>query len=88
MSFEYDAEVTCEECGGDGGWDQPQTNRWGYLHDEVTGSLITDWRKCRACDGRGSITVHMRPIDFEDLAAIDDDEADPYSAFAYRGGNP
>lgn len=88
MSFEYDAEVTCEECDGDGGWDQPQTGQWGYLYDPANGSLITDWRECRACEGRGTIWVHMRPIDFEDLDTMDDEDSDPHRAFAYRGGNP
>lgn len=62
MSFEFDAEVTCEACGGDGGWDAPT----GYWSD-IDGGLITRWSECRACDGKGTVTVHMRPIDLEDL---------------------
>ncbi len=82
MSFEYDAEKTCSACDGDGGWEVPS----GYYND-INGALITRWRDCGACDGKGTVTVHVRPIDFEDLAEIAGDD-DPYSAFAYRGGNP
>lgn len=79
MSFEYDRVTDCEFCGGSG---------W------VDGDPVQDWNgpyfptlKCAACGGVGTVTVHMRPIDFEDLAEIAGDD-DPYSAFAYRGGNP
>lgn len=80
MSFEYDYVTSCEHCGGSG---------------SVDGDPVQDWNgpyyptlQCSACHGTGTHTIHMRPIDFEDLEAIEDDDADPYSAFAYRGGNP
>lgn len=82
MSFEYDAEKTCSVCDGDG---QIEYDLGGY---DYYGSPRTDHRKCGACDGRGTYTVHMRPIDFEDLAKIEGEDDDPYRAFAYRGGNP
>lgn len=81
MGFEYDVEVDCEHCeGGQEEYDYGEPDR-------ERGGLVTYFRKCRFCDGRGYYTRHMRPIDFEDLAELEDD-ADPYGAFPYRGGNP
>lgn len=54
-------EIACETCGGDGefqvvvgrgGWDGP----------------LTEYRKCRACDGTGRVTVIVEPITLEDLS--------------------
>lgn len=65
--FEFDAEKTCSSCDGDGGWDAPETGRYGYLYSDVDGGLIERWHECRACDGKGTITVHIRPIDLADM---------------------
>lgn len=62
MSFEYDASITCEACGGDGHWDWVEAAP-GTLDGTVSGRTI-----CRACDGKGERWVHMRPVDFEDTA--------------------
>ena len=83
MTFEYDVEAPCGRCGGDGGhefvyWLLQRRERRAY-HPLA---------RLRSLRWEGTVTVHMRPIDFEDLAKIEDDDADPYGAFAYRGGNP
>jgi DnaJ-class molecular chaperone len=82
MTFEFDAEKVCAKCDGDG-----RLEAASGRYDDVTGALITREYDCPACDGKGTTTVHVRPIDMEDLAQIHGDD-DPYGAFAYRGGNP
>lgn len=82
MSFEYDAEKVCPACDGDGQIEY-DLGGWDYY-----GSPLTELRPCTGCGGKGTYTVHMRPIDFEDLAKIEDEDDDPFRAFAFRGGNP
>ena len=65
MSFEFDAEKTCETCDGEGWVEYFASGYDGY------GNPLTDYRGCRTCEGRGYYHVHMRPIDFEDLDEIE-----------------
>jgi hypothetical protein len=66
--------VTCEVCGGDGGWEVAETGPYGYRYDPNDGALITHWRKCEACAGTGQVAVEVQPIDLSDLAEIPGDD--------------
>lgn len=53
MSFEFDVERTCPSCDGAGGQELPSPDPLGGWF----------WKKCRRCDGTGSLWTHVRPID-------------------------
>lgn len=79
--FEFDAVTECEYCAGAG---------------TVDGDPVQDWNGpyyptliCSGCGGTGHVTIHVGPIDMEDLAKISGEEdSDLYRTFALQGGNP
>lgn len=60
MTFEFDADVLCDACQGSG-----EVERDTHAHYDSNAFPIME--PCAYCDGTGSDTVHMRPIDMEDL---------------------
>lgn len=60
-------QVTCEECGGDGGFDVPTGQ---YDHND--GSLYTRWDQCRNCNGDGWYVVDDEAMTMEDALALDE----------------
>ena len=57
--------LTCEACGGDGGWDVEST------FNPFTGNIGYRSLECRACDGFGEIEIGLEPIEMEDLDDIE-----------------
>lgn len=55
--------MTCESCGGDGGF---ESMPYGYNHYD--GSPLTLWNKCAACGGCGQYWVDVQPTEMEDDA--------------------
>jgi hypothetical protein len=72
--------VICPACGGEGLW---EVLTGGY--DPRDGQADGYTKVCETCGGSGQIEESPEVRAFEDL---DDDDPDPYAAFAYRGGNP
>ena len=56
----------CPDCDGDGGWESAPR---GY--DHINGEPITDWIKCRACNGSGQIEDEDDPMTMEDALMLD-----------------
>lgn len=56
--FEFDASIPCEFC--ESGWvdGDPVQGLYGPHYPIL---------RCSACDGTGYQTIHVRPIDMEDL---------------------
>jgi hypothetical protein len=75
--------VICAGCGGEGIWDVPTG-----CYSDLDGSLHVVSQACSTCGGSGQVEEAPVGLTFEDLDQIRDDEADPYSAFGYQGGNP
>lgn len=72
MTFEFDAEVICDACQGAG-----ETERDTYGCDDSGPILISE--VCAYCDGSGTNTVHMRPVDLDDLEVIGFDSLEALS---------
>jgi hypothetical protein len=58
--------VTCESCGGDGGF---ESMPYGYNH--IDGSPLTHWNQCSACGGSGEYWVDVQPVEMDDLENAD-----------------
>jgi hypothetical protein len=55
--------MTCEACGGDGGF---ESRPYGYSH--ITGAPLTNWTECADCDGSGWAEVRVGLITLDDIA--------------------
>lgn len=53
--------VTCENCGGDGGF---ESMPYGYSH--IDGSPLTHWNQCSACGGSGEYWVDVQPTGMDE----------------------